>query len=263
MPARNTSTTRSPYLRIETMLRTLTAIFLLLGTLTCISAQAGEPLQVVVLDPYVDLRTGPGRGFPATYSVPRGATILLLRQRTDWIKVRTDRGLEGWVHRSQLEQTLTPEGTTVALAGPTPQSRTEHKWEATISAGGFDDASLIGVSGAYALTHALQVRVDAWQMPGQIFNGWVATVGLEYIIKPQWRIAPVIGIGGGRIQYNPNALDYPTSHTDNTAYFSIGLREYLSDRFLLQGAYRSYKEFVSHGDNQEWDAWLVGFTYFF
>ena len=57
------------------------------------------PATVVVQDAFVDLRSGPGRGFPATYSVEREATIELLRQRTDWIKVRTDDGREGWVHR--------------------------------------------------------------------------------------------------------------------------------------------------------------------
>ena len=45
-------------------------------------------VQVVVQDPYIDLHTGPGRGFPVTQVVDRGATIELLRQRTDWIKVR-------------------------------------------------------------------------------------------------------------------------------------------------------------------------------
>ena len=245
------------------MLRTLTAICLLLGTLVFAQARAGEPVQVVVLDPYVDVRTGPGRGYPATYSVPRGATILLLRQRTDWVEVQTDRGLKGWVHRSQLEHTLTPEGGTVAVAAPSPQARTDHKWEATLAAGGFDDASVIAVSGAYALRDTLLLRVDAWQMPGQKENGWLGMLGIAYVVKPQWRISPVLGIGGGLVHYQPDSLTTSRAHTDSAAYYSLGLREYLSDRFLLQGEYRSYTEFVSGGDNQEWDAWLVGFTYFF
>ena len=36
-------------------------------------AAARPPSKVVVQDPYVDLRSGPGRGFPATYSVERSA----------------------------------------------------------------------------------------------------------------------------------------------------------------------------------------------
>ena len=101
-------------------------------------ARSGKsPATVVVQDAYVDLRSGPGRGFPATYSVERDSTIALLRQRTDWIKVRTDGGREGWVHRSQLERTLTPGGAPVQVAGPQPEARTEHHWEVGLGTGDF------------------------------------------------------------------------------------------------------------------------------
>jgi len=76
-------------------------------------AGARAPIEVVVQDAYIDLHTGPGRGYPVTISVERGVTIQLLRQRTDWIEVRTARGQRGWVHRSQLEYTLTAAGSEV------------------------------------------------------------------------------------------------------------------------------------------------------
>jgi uncharacterized protein YraI len=87
---------------------TLPLLLLLLGALCPANAHAGDAVQVVVVGPYLDLHTGPGRGYPVTLSVPRGARIELLFQRTDWVKVRTDRGQEGWAHRSQLEETLKP-----------------------------------------------------------------------------------------------------------------------------------------------------------
>jgi len=87
------------------MLRTLTVGCLLLGMLAVAPADARAPIEVVVKEAYIDLHTGPGRGFPIAISVERGVTIELLRQRTDWIEVRTARGQRGWVHRSQLENT--------------------------------------------------------------------------------------------------------------------------------------------------------------
>jgi len=109
---------------------------------------AKKPPTVVVQDAYADMRSGPGRGFPATYSVERDASIQLLRQRTDWIKVRTANGREGWVHRSQLERTLTPGGAEVRLAGPVPEARTEHRWEVGLATGDFGGANVIAVNGA-------------------------------------------------------------------------------------------------------------------
>jgi hypothetical protein len=246
------------------MRRTLTALCLLLGTLAVAPADAGEPVPVVVQDPFIDLHTGPGRGFPATLSVPRGATVQLLRQRTDWIKVRTDHGKEGWVHRSQLERTLTPDGGEVRLAGPTPQSRVEHKWEAGVATGQFSGASVVRVNGAYAVTETLQVRVDASQLLGTYSNGWLGTVGISHVFMPQWRVSPMLGIGGGVVHIAPKAtLVSPDDRTDTTAFGSLGLRGYLTDRFLLQAEYRSFVVFTSRDDNEEIDEWTVGFTYFF
>jgi uncharacterized protein YraI len=111
------------------MLRTLSVCCLLLGMLAVAPAGARAPIEVVVKDAYIDLHTGPGRSFPVTVSVERGVTIELLRQRTDWIEVRTARGQRGWVHRSQLENTLTPAGSEVHIAGPGPDARTDHQRE--------------------------------------------------------------------------------------------------------------------------------------
>ena len=105
-------------------------------------ADAQAPIEVVVKDAYIDLHTGPGRDFPVTISVERGVTIELLRQRTDWIEVRTARGQRGWVHRSQLENTLTPAGSEVHIAGPGQDARTEHQWEAGVAVGEFDGSRI-------------------------------------------------------------------------------------------------------------------------
>ena len=51
--------------------------------------------------------------------------------------------------------------------------------------------------------------------------------------------------------------------TDTTAYAGVGVRGFLTNRFLLAGEYRSYVVFTSRDENEEIDEWTVGFTYFF
>ena len=69
---------------------------------------AEDPLrQVAVADPYLELHTGPGRGYPVFHVVERGESVSVVLQRTDWYLVRTDRAIEGWVNRDQMELTLT------------------------------------------------------------------------------------------------------------------------------------------------------------
>jgi SH3-like domain-containing protein len=246
------------------MLRHLTALCLLLGLLAAVPAGAGAPIEVVVKDPYIDLHTGPGRGFPVTISIERGVTIQLVRQRTDWVEVRTARGQHGWVNRSQLANTLTPEGEAVRISGPSPDGRTTHKWELGVASGQFSDANVVSANGAYALTDTLLAKADVSQLIAKYSNGWLGTVGLAYVFMPQWRISPTIGIGGGVLYVSPKITVLDTrDRTDAAAYGGVGLRGFLTDRFMLQAEYRRFVVFTDRHDNQENDAWTIGFSYFF
>jgi hypothetical protein len=247
------------------MRRHLTALCLMLGLLAAAPMQAhATPVQVVVKDPYIDLHTGPGRGFPVTLSVERGVTIELVRQRTDWVEVRTVRGQHGWVHRSQLANTLTPDGQEVRIAGPGPDVRTAHRWELGVATGDFSGAKVISFNGAFAVTDSLLARADISQLIGQYSNGWLGTIGIAHIFMPRWRISPMIGIGGGVLSVSPKATLLDTrDRTDTAAYGSVGFRGYLTDRFMLQAEYRSFVVFTNRDDNQENDEWTIGFSYYF
>jgi len=256
--------TRLPHRLIEAMHTFLITGLLLLVSLVPSGARAATAATVVVQDAYIDLHSGPGRGFPVTQVVERGASVLLLRRRTDWIKVRTDRDREGWVNRSQLERTLTPDGAEVRLAGPGPDSRVQHRWEAGVGAGDFDGADTVTVAASYALTESLFVRADFSQLLGQYSTGWLGTVGIGHIFMPQWRVSPFVSIGGGAVYVEPNATLVQTSNRTNTAaYAGAGLRGFLSDRFLLQAEYRQFVIFMDTNDNEVINEWTVGFTHFF
>jgi hypothetical protein len=114
------------------------------------------------------------------------------------------------------------------------------------------------------LTSSLLLRADVSQVLGNYSNGWLGTVGIAHLFMPQWRISPLVGVGGGMLRVSPKATLVNTSdRTDSAAYAAVGVRGYLNDRFLLQAEYRSFVVFVKRDDNQEIDEWLLGFTYFF
>ena len=95
-------------------LASVAACALLLGAGVAPSSAAAQE-KVQVADPYIELHTGPGRGFPVTFVAERDEWIEILLRRTDWFKVRTAGGQEGWVSRAQLATTLTEAGTTKAF----------------------------------------------------------------------------------------------------------------------------------------------------
>ncbi len=256
--------THLPLRSIEAMHPLLVTALLLLVSLVPSGAGAATVEKVVVQDPYIDLHSGPGRGYPVTQVVERGGSVELLLQRTDWIKVRTERDREGWVNRSQLERTLTPDGSAVHFAGPGPDARVQHRWEVGVGAGDFDGADMLTVTGSYALTESLFVRADVSQVLGEYSSGWLGTAGIGHIFMPQWRVSPFVSIGGGVVYVKPNATLVQTSdRTDTAAYAGAGLRGYLSDRFLLQAEYRQFVIFMNTNDNEVINEWTVGFTHFF
>ena len=55
----------------------------LLFFLASLTSAWGENLSVSVADPYLELRTGPGRGFPVVQVVERGETVEVETRRTD------------------------------------------------------------------------------------------------------------------------------------------------------------------------------------
>ena len=64
------------------------------------------PHKILIADPYIELHTGPGRGYPVFHVVERGREVEIVKRRTDWFQIRTERGIEGWVPREQMIATL-------------------------------------------------------------------------------------------------------------------------------------------------------------
>ena len=88
---------------------------LALLALLCVGpvARAADPelAQLFVAEAYLELHEGPGRGYAVTQVVPRGDSIDVLYRRTEWFRVRTTRGVEGWAHERDLAKAHWADGT--------------------------------------------------------------------------------------------------------------------------------------------------------
>jgi hypothetical protein len=78
------------------------------------------------------------------------------------------------------------------------------------------------------------------------------------------RISPFFGIGLGRMSNVPNASLVDANNTDaQMANAALGMRYYLSDRFVLRGDYTLYTAFVSDNRSLEFRALTAGISFFF
>ena len=77
-------------------MRQLLALVLLVQALHIGVAEAADKfLDLVVTDPYIEMHSGPGRGFPVTYVIGRDEELTVLYSRTDWFKVKASARTRG------------------------------------------------------------------------------------------------------------------------------------------------------------------------
>ncbi len=229
------------------------------------SGYAADDYQTVtVADPYLEMRTGPGRGYPIFNVVDRGDSVDVLKQRTEWYQVRTANGKEGWVAREQMELTLKPDGSAVSFKEAGIEDFTNARWEAGLLAGDFGGANIISLYGSYSLNPNISVELWGSQILGNFSNGWMGSVNIVHEAFPEWRFSPFFTLGAGAIHTEPKStIIQGQDRTDQIGHVGGGFRIYATRRFLLRAEYKSYVVFTSRDENEEVEEWKVGFAFFF
>jgi hypothetical protein len=263
--AHSISTTRSTPLFRSTSALLCLALLALWGAGSAVAANAPVRLrELVVTEPYLELHEGPGRGYAVTQVVPRGDIFEVLYRRTEWFRVRTRRGVEGWAHEREVLKALLPDGSPFMVNRGDRAGFTRHRWELGAALGDYGGATLIGSWLTFSFNDHMQVELTGSQFLGNASNGYTAALGLAHIYRPDWRISPLLTLGGGIIKITPKStLVLPEDRLDETAYAGAGLRAYLTRRFFLRAEYRHHMVFTSRNENEEIEEWKLSFAFFF
>jgi hypothetical protein len=220
--------------------------------------------QLFVADPYLELREGPGRGYAVTQVVPRGDAVDVLYRRTEWFRVRTRRGIEGWASQDAMRRMLLPDGSTFEFNLGDRAGFTAHDWELGVATGAYSGATLVSSRLSYSFNEQLSVELTGLQFLGNASNGYAAELGLAHVFRPDWRVSPLLTLGTGAIWIKPRAttINAP-DRRDQSAYAGAGLRMYLARRFFLRGEYRHHLVFTSRDANEEINEWKLELAFFF
>jgi hypothetical protein len=228
------------------------------------AADADATEQVQVTDPFIELRTGPGRGYPIHFVAGRAEWITITLRHTDWYKVRTSGGREGWVHRQQLETTLTEAGGRKSFRDVLIDDYLKRRVELGASWGRFKSEPMLKLWTNYRIAETIGVEASVGQVQG-LFSGtdfWHLNLTME-----PWsdkRLSPFFGVGLGKFKNIPNASLVSAIPTDaKLANASVGLRYHLTDRFVVRADYSIYTAFVADTRNLEFRAITAGLSFFF
>jgi Bacterial SH3 domain len=244
-------------------MRRLLALVLLVQALHLGLAKASEKnLVLVVTDPYLEMHSGPGRGFPIIYVIGRDELVTVLYSRTDWFKVRAATGNEGWVRRAELAHTLLESGEPAPI--PPYPDFASHKWELGAGYGVFNRENLVTAYTDFSLTSSLDIEFVMQQAFGTIDNRYIATLGMRHTFIPEWKwFSPTAGIGGAYQYIQDRVPPAPLQASNSMAYVSLGARGFITRRFLWRVDWRHYVVFNDLNVYEDLEEWKFGLAVFF
>jgi uncharacterized protein YraI len=237
-----------------------------LSTAEAAAAAAADPgaERLRIADPFVEIRTGPGRGYPVFHVAGREEWIEVLLRRTDWFKVRTARGAEGWVQRAQLEATLTEGGVRKSFRDILVDDYLARRVDAGASWGRFKGEPMLKLWAGYKLSPPIALEATIGQVQGTFSGTSFWHVDLQLQPWPDRTWSPHASIGIGKMSNVPNLSLVDARRTDaNLAHGQVGVRWHLSERFMVRADYTLYTGFVTDTRSSEYRAISAGLAFFF
>lgn len=236
--------------------------FLLVAATAAGAAVASE--WVLVADPYIELHTGAGRGFPVFHVTERGRWLEILKRRTDWFKVRAENGKEGWVHRAQLENTLTEAGVKMTFRDVLVDDYLARRFELGFAGGRFAGDPLMIVRGGVRMNEYVLAELSLAQATGSFSTTTVYAGNLVSQPFPDWTVSPFFTLGVGHFRNEPRAtLVQAAEASADEMNVGIGVRAYLTRRFIFRIDYRDHVVLIDENRTDEYREWSAGFSFFF
>ena len=222
----------------------------------------GERLQVAA--PYLELHTGPGRGFPVTFVVEKGQWVVIELRHTDWFRVRAQGGQVGWVTRQQLESTLTEAGVGKTFRDTLVDDYLRRRLEFGASWGRFKSEPMLKLSLSYRLADTVGIELGGGQVQGTFSGSDFWQVSLTSEPWSDRRLSPFFGVGLGKFRNIPNSSLVDATVSDaKLGHATAGLRWYIAERFVARLDWTLYTAFVSDARSAEYRAVTAGLAFFF
>ena len=242
-------------------------LLLLLAILCCanLSFAADEQLlRVQVTEPYMEMYTGPGRGFPIFYSVERGEWIEILKRRTDWFEVRTRGGKTGWVKRSALVKGQSMGGSQLVFDGAGKGDLLGRPLEFALLGGALEDDPLLGARLGYYLTDSISVELVLSHVPGEFSRSLIYGANVQIHPWGERTISPYFSLGSGIIENEPKATLIGARDVDATVWSAaIGARYRITDKFNFRVEARNHQALVNEANTQNLLELTAGFSFFY
>lgn len=229
---------------------------------------ADDVQSLEVIDPYLEMHSGPGRGYPVFYVIEEGEQVQVLTRQPGWFEVRAANGKQGWVAESQIARTMQKSGEPADLPSVSYGDYLKSAWQVGFSSGqftsgGLDGTDTIKVNAGYRPLSWLVLEAETGKFFAPETKGSYSSFNIvvEPFSRKRWSPAILLGSGTLDIESQPELVPLNIGDSSYTHY-GIRLNYYVGRNFLINTEYK-YFDVDVEASSEELEAWYIGFNTFF
>jgi hypothetical protein len=233
--------------------------------------KSAKMVELKVIDTYLELHSGPGRGYPIFHVIEQGQTVKVHTRRTNWFYVSDRRNRQGWVKQEGLARTLAPTGLPAALPDTQHGDFLAQQGRVGFSIGLQEKAETASVMAGFRLLNWAGIEIEYGELFEKEYDG--VSYGGSFIIEPfqlldmtgDWALTPFISKGIGKQKWTRKlkaTIGPKNSFGNDYEFTGVGFNYYIGYSFVVRGEYR---KMILNGENDNLSvgAWRMGFSSFF
>lgn len=222
-------------------------------------------VQLTIIDSYLELHTGPGRGYPIFHVLEQDETVFVHRRRTNWFYVSDRRLRSGWVRQEGLARTLAPTGLPAALPETKHGDFLAQQGRVGFSMGQQGNVETAAVMAGYRLLSYAGIEAEYGQIFGKEIDG--ITYGISIMVEPikDWSFTPFISKGFGWQEWQKKQKQQVGANKtidSQYEYTGLGINYYIGYSFVVRAEFRNVYLQGDNGTSTN-SAWRLGFSSFF
>lgn len=190
--------------------------------LLLVTSPAPAAVTAVIQEPYVDLRTGPGRGYPPVFALARGEEVSVIERQRDWYQLRNVRGRQGWAHRKDIQQTLDAAGVDPDRRDAFVDRYLSERLQVGLTGGSFDGDPLVGLYALYRIRPQWLAELRLAQSAGTFSGSQLYHLWALFRPAPELPVTPHLSLGAGYFENAPRQTLVESREADGFG-FSVGL----------------------------------------
>ncbi|MCO7223240.1 SH3 domain-containing protein [Pleionea sp. CnH1-48] len=241
----------------------------LASMLTQVEAQDTKPqLKLEVIDPYLEMHSGPGKGYPVFYTIEQGEQVEIMTRRTGWYEVRSQNGRTGWVKAAQIARTLLPTGEPVDLPSVSYGDYLKDSWRIGFNTGQFSSGELEGTNtfsftAGYRPLSWMGLELESGKFYESELKGNYHSINVLFEPFSEWKLSPVFQLGSGNLKIESQPELAPLDIEDESfSSYGISANYYIGRNFVIRAGLQNYN-LSTDNDDERLERWNIGFNAFF